>query len=65
MIETGQINVNAVLSASAPLSDGAYWFQRLYNKEEGLMKAKQEAKQVKHVAGGKIKQPTFRKALEK
>jgi L-iditol 2-dehydrogenase len=27
-----------VLSAVAPLSEGALWFQRLYNKEPGLMK---------------------------
>ena len=34
-------------------------------KEAGLLKAKQEAKKMKHLAGGKQKQPTFRKALEK
>ena len=35
-------------------------------KEEGIMKAKQTAKQAKHVSGGKVKQPKIqRKALEK
>lgn len=34
-------------------------------REAGLLKAKQEAKQAKHFAGGKVKQPIFRKALEK
>jgi L-iditol 2-dehydrogenase len=38
MIGEGKINVNAMLSATAPLSDGAEWFKRLYNKEIGLMK---------------------------
>ena len=38
MIERGKINVDAVLSAEAPLAKGAEWFKRLYNKEKGLMK---------------------------
>ncbi len=38
MIERGTINVNAILSATAPLSEGAVWFQRLYDKESGLLK---------------------------
>lgn len=38
MIERGTINVDAILSATAPLFDGAKWFQRLYNKDKGLMK---------------------------
>jgi L-iditol 2-dehydrogenase len=38
MIAKGSINVNAILSATAPLSEGEAWFQRLYNKEKGLMK---------------------------
>ena len=38
MIEKGQINVDAMLSVSAPLSDGAEWFHRLYSTEKGLLK---------------------------
>jgi L-iditol 2-dehydrogenase len=38
LIERGKINVDAILSAEAPLSDGAKWFTRLYEKEKGLMK---------------------------
>lgn len=38
MISRGRIDVNAVLSAEAPLSEGAEWFKRLYDKEPGLMK---------------------------
>ena len=38
MIARGAINVDALISATAPLSDGAQWFQRLYEKEKGLIK---------------------------
>ncbi len=38
MIARGVINVDAVLSAEAPLSEGASWFHRLYNRDPGLMK---------------------------
>jgi len=38
MIEQGRINVDKVLSATAPLSEGAQWFKRLYEKEKGLLK---------------------------
>jgi len=38
MIERGTLNVDAILSATAPLADGAAWFKRLYEKEKGLMK---------------------------
>ena len=38
MIKKEQINVDTMLSASAALSEGAEWFQRLYNKERGLLK---------------------------
>jgi L-iditol 2-dehydrogenase len=38
MIARGKVNVNAILSAEAPLSEGAEWFRRLYNKEAGLIK---------------------------
>jgi L-iditol 2-dehydrogenase len=34
----GAIHPEAILSAVAPLSEGASWFQRLYNQEKGLMK---------------------------
>ncbi len=38
MIARGKIKVDAILSATAPLSEGPEWFQRLYNKEPELMK---------------------------
>jgi L-iditol 2-dehydrogenase len=38
LIGEGKINVDAMLSATAHLSEGAEWFDRLYNKEPGLMK---------------------------
>ena len=38
MIERGAVDVDAMLSAVAPLSEGASWFARLHAKEPGLMK---------------------------
>jgi L-iditol 2-dehydrogenase len=38
MIQKGMINIEPMLSATAPLSEGAVWFKRLYNKEPGLYK---------------------------
>jgi L-iditol 2-dehydrogenase len=38
MIARGAIDVDALISATAPLADGAHWFQRLYEKEKGLIK---------------------------
>ena len=38
MIARKEVNVDAILSAEAPLSEGAEWFRRLYNKEAGLIK---------------------------
>lgn len=38
LIASGRINVGAILSAEAPLEDGAEWFRRLYAKEKGLIK---------------------------
>ncbi|MBN1108986.1 MAG: galactitol-1-phosphate 5-dehydrogenase [Bacteroidales bacterium] len=38
MMSRGAINTRIVLSAEAPLQDGAEWFRRLYNKELGLIK---------------------------
>jgi L-iditol 2-dehydrogenase len=38
MIARGAIDVDALISATAPLADGAHWFQRLYEKEKGLVK---------------------------
>jgi L-iditol 2-dehydrogenase len=38
MIARGAINVDALISAVAPLSEGEKWFQRLYKKERGLLK---------------------------
>lgn len=38
MIERGKINVDPLISATAPLADGAAWFDRLYKREPGLLK---------------------------
>ena len=38
MIARGAVNVDPLISATAPLKDGALWFQRLYEKEPGLIK---------------------------
>jgi L-iditol 2-dehydrogenase len=38
MIARKEVNVDAILSAEAPLSEGAEWFKRLYNKDHGLIK---------------------------
>ena len=38
LIAQKKLNVTSILSAEAPLSEGALWFQRLYNKEKNLMK---------------------------
>ena len=38
MIERGEIDVDTILSAEVPLANGAEWFQRLYDKEKGLVK---------------------------
>ena len=38
LLERDLINTDIILSAEAPLSEGAVWFNRLYNKEQGLNK---------------------------
>jgi L-iditol 2-dehydrogenase len=38
LLASGKINVDKMISAVAPLSEGAEWFNRLYNKEPGLNK---------------------------
>lgn len=38
LIERGKVQVDPLISAVAPLKDGAVWFKRLYEKEPGLMK---------------------------
>jgi len=38
MMARGLVDVSAILSAEAPLSEGAEWFRRLYHKERGLLK---------------------------
>ena len=38
LISSGRINVEAILSAEVPLSEGPDWFNRLYQKEKGLIK---------------------------
>ncbi|MDD4425293.1 MAG: galactitol-1-phosphate 5-dehydrogenase [Mariniphaga sp.] len=38
LIQSRRINVSELISAVAPLAEGADWFNRLYNKEKGLNK---------------------------
>lgn len=38
LMENGSIKVDPLISALAPLSEGADWFNRLYEREPGLMK---------------------------
>ena len=38
LLSSGKINVDRMISVVAPLSEGADWFDRLYNKEPGLNK---------------------------
>ena len=38
LIASGKIDVDRFISATAPLAEGAKWFDRLYNREPGLMK---------------------------
>lgn len=38
LLASGKISVDKMISAVAPLSEGAGWFNRLYNKEPGLNK---------------------------
>jgi threonine dehydrogenase-like Zn-dependent dehydrogenase len=37
-ISRGALRVDPLLSAVAPLEDGASWFRRLYEREPGLLK---------------------------
>jgi L-iditol 2-dehydrogenase len=38
LIASGKVNVDRYISATAPLEEGARWFERLYKKEPGLLK---------------------------
>ncbi len=38
LIAAGKVDVDSFISKVAPLEEGAVWFNRLYNKEPGLMK---------------------------
>ena len=38
MIARKVVDVDVMISATAPLSEGASWFKRLYDREKGLMK---------------------------
>jgi L-iditol 2-dehydrogenase len=38
LMESGAIRVEPLISAVAPLTEGAAWFDRLYSREPGLMK---------------------------
>jgi threonine dehydrogenase-like Zn-dependent dehydrogenase len=38
MISRGAIQIEPLISAIAPLEDGPQWFDRLHNREPGLLK---------------------------
>ena len=38
MLARGALRAEPLISAAAPLAEGAAWFERLYNKEPGLLK---------------------------
>lgn len=38
LIRAGKVEVEALISATAPLNEGPLWFERLYHREPGLMK---------------------------
>lgn len=38
LMSRGDIRVEKLLTAVAPLADGPHWFERLYNRERGLLK---------------------------
>src|SRR5579859_1379004 len=38
LMSSGKIRVNSLITAVAPLSDGAQWFERLHSREPNLMK---------------------------
>jgi L-iditol 2-dehydrogenase len=38
LIARGVVDVDSMISATAPLAEGAAWFERLYRREPGLMK---------------------------
>jgi L-iditol 2-dehydrogenase len=38
LMARGEVKVDPLISAVAPLEEGAAWFDRLYRREPGLMK---------------------------
>jgi threonine dehydrogenase-like Zn-dependent dehydrogenase len=38
MLARGDLKAEPLISAAAPLAEGAEWFERLYRKEPGLLK---------------------------
>jgi threonine dehydrogenase-like Zn-dependent dehydrogenase len=38
LMSTGKIHVKPLISAVAPLEEGPQWFDRLYQRERGLLK---------------------------
>jgi L-iditol 2-dehydrogenase len=38
MLDRGQLKAQPLISATAPLKEGADWFKRLHSKEPGLLK---------------------------
>jgi L-iditol 2-dehydrogenase len=38
LIARGAVDVDSLISAVEPLAEGAEWFERLYERESGLMK---------------------------
>ena len=48
MMARGAIQVEPLISAVAPLEDGASWFHRLYEREPGLLKVVLRAVRTEH-----------------
>ena len=38
LMSRGSLDVTSMISAAAPLSQGQHWFERLYSREQGLLK---------------------------
>jgi L-iditol 2-dehydrogenase len=38
LLASGEVDVAPLISARAPLAEGALWFERLHRADEGLMK---------------------------
>ncbi len=38
LMACGKLVVNALISRTAPLNEGQFWFDKLYNREDNLLK---------------------------